>query len=66
MCNGRGRYAKEKKEIVERVNQALQKEQDNLQKINRFMIDREVVMSDLKKEVNKLLEELNRPKKYGE
>jgi hypothetical protein len=38
---------------------------EELQKMNTFMVGREVKMSELKAEVNLLLKELGRPNKYS-
>ncbi|MBU0573235.1 MAG: hypothetical protein KKH83_02010 [Candidatus Margulisbacteria bacterium] len=37
---------------------------EEMEKLNKFMIGREIRVIELKQEVNKLLGELNRPVKY--
>ncbi len=54
------------KEIAERkrVEEALEKEKELLERTNKLMTGRELRVIEVKKEVNLLLEELGRPKKY--
>ncbi len=57
----RGRLEAERNQAVE----ALRKEKAHLERMNAAMMGREERILELKKEVNALLEELGRPRKYG-
>ncbi|MGB9613739.1 MAG: PAS domain S-box protein [Candidatus Margulisiibacteriota bacterium] len=48
-----------------RAEEELKKRAEELEKMNKFMLGRELDMIELKKEVNRLLSELGRPQKYG-
>lgn len=49
---------------LRRLNEALQAEKNRLEYTNRAMVDREMKMIDLKREVDQLLSELHRETKY--
>jgi PAS domain S-box-containing protein len=53
-------------DITERqqAEEELKKRAEELEKMNKFMVGRELDMIELKKEVNRLLSELGRPEKY--
>jgi inhibitor of KinA sporulation pathway (predicted exonuclease) len=48
----------------ERANSELLEKMKELEKMNKLMVGRELDMIELKKEINRLLAELGRPKKY--
>lgn len=50
--------------VRKRAEEELKKRAEELEKMNRFMVGRELDMIELKKEVNQLLKELRRPEKY--
>ena len=50
--------------VLEAKNKELLDEKQRLEAIQSVTIDRELKMSELKSEINDLLKELNRPKKY--
>ncbi len=45
--------------------EALRKEKEQLEQLNRVMMDREQRVLEMKQEVNELLSALNTPPKYG-
>jgi PAS domain S-box-containing protein len=53
-------------DVTERkkAEEELKKHTEELEKMNKFLVGRELDMIELKKEVNRLLAELGRPKKY--
>jgi hypothetical protein len=54
------------RDITERkkMERDIKNEMDKLEFMNSMMVDREIRMGELKKEVNSLLEQVGRPKKY--
>lgn len=55
---------KERTSSLEEKNNELLKEKQHLEALQAVTVDRELAMIELKKEVNKLLAELERPEKY--
>ena len=49
---------------LRQLNEALKNEKDRLEYTNRAMVDREMKMIELKREVDQLLSEFNRETKY--
>lgn len=54
------------KEVAERkiIEVKLRQNMDRLEQFNKFAVDREIVMTNLKREINSLLIELGKEKKY--
>ena len=55
------RYAIERKQSIE----ALKREKEKVEQMNRFMVDRENRLIELKREVNSLLTDLKQPPRYN-
>jgi DNA-binding response OmpR family regulator len=62
------RFAMERKglkDTLEATEADLQGKVEELQRLNRFMLDREERILEMKREVNDLLKELNKPPRYN-